>query len=69
MTPDEQFQKLTDRVDALTQSLELLSGMHRETEARLEKFENIVSDAVTRLVAIAINQDRRLNNLEGGPVQ
>ena len=40
MTPDERLEKLTERVDALTQSVELLATMHRDHEKRLDQLSH-----------------------------
>jgi hypothetical protein len=60
MTIDERLEKLTERHEALTQSVELLHSMHRDNEERWEKrfgqvthdFE-IVLDSIKRLENIA----------------
>jgi len=79
MTIDERIEALTAgldaqklRVDALTQSVELLSHMHQDNEARYERlFERQgqllerQGQLLERLVDIADDHDGRLRRLEG----
>ena len=71
MTTDERLDKLTERHEALTQSLELLSHLHQDgerrlqelgtkTDARLDKLLGIVE----RLTAAVESHERRLDGLE-----
>jgi len=39
MTTDEKIGALTDRIDALTQSVELLASLHKDNETRLSRIE------------------------------
>jgi hypothetical protein len=71
MTIDERLEKLTERHEALTQSVELLHAMQRDNEERWEKrfgqvmhnFE-IVLDSIKRLENIAAAHEERLDDLE-----
>jgi methyl-accepting chemotaxis protein len=36
MTPEEKLDRLTERTDALAQSVELLASMHRDNETRMD---------------------------------
>jgi septation ring formation regulator EzrA len=63
---------IDERLEALTQSVELLAQMHRDNEAkyeqRFERLESLIERIVTvqeSLGAIATNHERRLNDLEG----
>jgi len=49
---------IDERLDALAESLELLTGMHRATERELRRFSRLA-----RL--ILINHEERLRDLEG----
>ena len=37
MTIDERLEKLTERYEALTQTVEIIAGMHRANEAECKK--------------------------------
>jgi hypothetical protein len=81
MTIDERLEKLTERHEALSQSLELLSHMHqeseRESEKRMARIDQVLTalaaaqvkteDAIARLAHIADIQDRRITRLEDRP--
>ena len=71
MTPEERLDKLTERHEALTQSLELLSHLHQDgerrlqelgakTDARLDKLLSIVE----RLTTAVESHERGLDGLE-----
>ncbi|HZU26768.1 MAG TPA: hypothetical protein VFA04_14680 [Bryobacteraceae bacterium] len=59
MDIDERMEKLVDRVDALTQSVELLVSLHRDFESR-------TTAIMERLTDIAVNHEGRLRDLENG---
>ena len=62
MTIDERLEKLTERHEALTQTVELIAVMQRDlTRAVREDSENIRA-----LARIAEIHERRLTELEGG---
>jgi hypothetical protein len=71
MNIDERLEKLAERHEALTQSVELLQIMQRDNEERWEKrfglithnFE-IVLDSIKRLESIAAAHEQRLDDLE-----
>ena len=50
-----------ERIEALTQSVELLASMQRETGRHIVK----MSDAITRLANIAEAHEQRIEELEG----
>jgi hypothetical protein len=59
---------IDERLEALTQTVELIAAMHRDNEARMAEMR----DAITRLANIAEihqehldNHDERLDRLEG----
>jgi hypothetical protein len=58
MTIDERLEKLVERHEALSQSVELLTGMQKTTEAEIRKLSRLV-----RL--IIVDHERRLLKLEG----
>ena len=60
MTIEEQLQRLVERHEALTQTVEILAEKQRETDRRLAQ----VLEAITRLTNIAEAHERGLDNLE-----
>ncbi len=63
---------IDDRIEALTQSVELLAQMHHDNEAKYEERFKRLDEFIERIVsvreslaAIAANHQRRLTNLEG----
>jgi len=77
MNIDERLERLTERHEALTQSLELLSHMHQESEKRMDRVDQALTalaeaqikteEAIGRLAHIADIQDRRITRLEDRP--
>ncbi len=62
---------IDERLEALTQSVELLAQMHRDNEARdeqrFQKLESLIERIVSlqeRLGIIVVDHERRLDNLE-----
>ena len=80
MTIDERLEKLTERHEALTQTVELIAAMHRENEKRNEKRFAVLdgsmttltdrmttlTDTMNRLANIVIRHEERLDALDGG---
>ena len=71
MNIDERIEKLTERTEALTQSVELLSHMHQDNEKKYTAmFEQLASQqerilSITeRLTNVAIDHSQRLKDLE-----
>jgi len=72
MTTDEKLDRLTERTDALTQSVELLASLHRDYEARAEdraarmdrNMERVIG-LVESLANMVGNHEGRLRKLEG----
>lgn len=60
MTIEERLQRLIERHEALTQTVEILAEKQRETDRRLAQ----VLEAITRLTNIAEAHERGLDNLE-----
>ena len=74
MTIDERIEKLTERHEALAQSVELLSGDVRQQSQNIDKLgedvrqqsrniDKLVS-AMTDLIAVARMHERRISDLE-----
>jgi len=61
MTIDERLDRLTERHEALTQSVELLALQGKETDRRIDQ----VMQAIEKLVHIASSHEQRLDRLDG----
>lgn len=61
MTIDERLDRLTERHEALTQTVELLAGDLRGLTTKVDH----LTDAVNALVRVAEIHDRRISRLEG----
>ena len=69
MTIDERLERLTERHEALTQTVELMAAENRAGFARLEKVEKIVGQmarSVDTLARVVELHEHRLDTLEGG---
>ena len=68
MTIEERLEKLTERHEALAQSLELIAGMQKSNERRFEETDRRlgqVLEAITQLANIAESHGHRLDRQEG----
>jgi len=67
MTIDERLEKLTERHEALTQSVELLRIAQGENERRFKETDSRirqVAEVVSDLARIATSHENRLDSLE-----
>lgn len=67
MTIDERLEKLTERHEALTQTVEIISAMQKENERRFAETDRRliqVLETIVRLGHIAESHDHRLDRLE-----
>jgi hypothetical protein len=67
MTIDERLERLTERHEALTQTVEITASMQQENERiikRLGERVDQVTAAVAVLVRIVESHERRLDNLD-----
>jgi len=55
---------IDERLEALTQSVELLAAMHRDNERNMTEHMAQMMDAIARLANIASIHDQRLDDLE-----
>jgi hypothetical protein len=55
---------LDERIEALTQSLELLASLHRDNEAKYEARFSRMMDAIERIARLVENHEHRINGLE-----
>lgn len=65
MTTDERLDRLTERHEALTQSIEI---MHRDWDDRFKQIANtfgLALDSIKRLENIALAHWHRLDGIEG----
>ena len=74
MTIDERLEKLTERHEALTQTVELMALENKERDRRLEqrdqrldKILNQMAEGIARLLHIAEIHEHRLDDLERRP--
>jgi predicted transcriptional regulator len=79
MNIDERLEKLAERHEALTQTVELIAALHRDNEKRYDeiarktdkRFEQvarnfeIVLDSIKRLENIAAGHEQRLDDIQG----
>ena len=72
MNIDQRLEKLTERHEALSQSVELLTMQVREFQVesrenfkQITKSLGVVSDALASLVRVADHHERRIQALEG----
>jgi flagellar biosynthesis regulator FlaF len=56
---------IDERIEALTQSLELLASLHRDLEESSAKGFAELRDTMIRLANIVITHEDRLDRLEG----
>jgi chaperonin cofactor prefoldin len=63
MTIDERLDRLTERHETLTQTVEIIASMQRENEKRFEK----LTDLFGGLLGIVKQHEIRLNNLDRPP--
>jgi len=64
MNFEESLEKLKERHEALTQTVEIIAAMQKETDRRFGERMGQVLEAITQLGHIAESHDRRLDNLE-----
>ena len=61
MTIDERLEKLTERHEALTQSVELMAAENRQRDRRMAE----VMEGIARLLHVAEIREQRIERLEG----
>ena len=69
MTIDERIERLTERHEALTQSVELLLVATRENTDHIRKLVEVTNrdaEDIRALARIAEIHDRRITGIEGG---
>jgi archaellum component FlaC len=62
MSIDERLERLTERHEALTQTVELMAAENQQRDRRLSE----IMEGLARLLHIAEIHEHRLTNLEGG---
>jgi hypothetical protein len=69
MTIDERLERLTERHEALTQTVELMAAENRAGFERLGRVENIlgqVARSIDTLARVVELHEHRIDTLEGG---
>lgn len=64
-TIDERLDRLTERHEALTQTVELTAAMQRDNEERWNKRFAEIAESIRGLARIAEIHEHRLSHLEG----
>jgi t-SNARE complex subunit (syntaxin) len=60
---------IDQRLEALTQTVELIAAMQRDNEVRMGRIEEAVvtlTDTMNRLANIVIRHEERLDQIDGG---
>ena len=65
MNTDQRLDRLTERVDAIAQSVELLTTLHRDLEKQTAARFAETLQFINRLAHVAEAHEQRLDNLEG----
>jgi len=63
MTFEERIDRLTERNEALAQSVEMMVAENRQRDRRLGE----IMEGIARLLHVAEIHEHRLTHLEGGP--
>ena len=66
MTIDERLERLTERHEALTQTVELMAAENQAGFARLEKIVGQMARSIDTLARVVELHERRIDTLEGG---
>ena len=66
MTIDERIDKLTERHEALAQTVELYIIENRQWSAKVGDLVIQLTDSMTRLARATENHEHRITRLEGG---
>ena len=66
MTIDERLEKLTERHEALTQTVELMAAENQAGFARIEKIVGQMARSVNTLARVVELHEHRIDTLEGG---
>jgi hypothetical protein len=64
MSFEESIDKLKERHEALTQTVEIIASMQKETERRLQEFVTRTGEALAALLQVVQDHERRLDNLD-----
>jgi hypothetical protein len=65
VTIDERLEKLTERHEALTQTVELMAAENRDRDQRLNKTLGQIMEGMARLLHVAEIHEQRIERLEG----
>jgi hypothetical protein len=64
LTIDERLEKLTERHEALTETVELMAAENREREQKWDRQMDEIMEAIARLLHIAEIREKRIDRLE-----
>ena len=64
MNSDERIDALTERTEALTQSVELLSRMHQDNEIQFQGYFDRLTRVMESLAIVVQDHDARIKGLE-----
>ncbi|MGD0774118.1 MAG: hypothetical protein ABSC05_14980 [Candidatus Solibacter sp.] len=67
MTTDERLDRLTERVDAIAQSVELLTTLHRDLEQQTAARFADTLGFINRLARVAEAHEQRFDHLDSQP--
>lgn len=65
-------ERLAERTEAVTRSVELLASMQIEAENRVKRLEDkvaTIADGMALLTRVVLDHDKRIENLEGNRPQ
>lgn len=65
MTTDERLDRLAERTDAIAQSVELLTSLHKDLEQQTARRFAETLQFINRLAHVAEAHEHRLDDLEG----
>jgi hypothetical protein len=66
MTFEERLERLTQRHEALTQTVELMAAENRDRDAQLNKIISQIMESIAGLVHVAEIHEHRIERLEEG---
>jgi archaellum component FlaC len=66
MNIDERLERLAERHEALTQTVELMAAENKDRDSRLTKHLSQIVVSIEKLVHVAESHEHRLSDLEEG---
>jgi len=65
MTIDERIERLTERHEALTQTVELMAAENRDRDRKMDQRVGELMEGMARLLHVAEIHEQRIERLEG----